>query len=902
MRQTREALRTVPVAAAYLTQRAAELVRADGERVLLLRATPTWSGPATLAVEGRSVHVVAGISQLAVLDALTGLPEDEYAVVLTDRHEDDLGDAVRLRSLGRRVHPVDEWAAVPGLFRGAREVSRELRRRGDWVPAALLDHAPPGGWGVSPSPTLTSEVALGGLLGHLLCIDDLDEVTVTTALSLPGPRAAWRSTTPELREHLARWAETGLGSSTALALRLASARDAAPVAFGLVMDVLWPRLAEHTLDPQREYVRGRFDQYLGGIPDLVRHAQAFADLSYRVAVRLDEQEELAGVRNQAVATLAELGWAEGAEHSHVLRQGLLARVRDFAKALAAGQVDGVERAAEAVTEHGFARHERTAVLAVRMAVRLHRWLETSTGTDAAGSGAPAARGGALGALLEEYLADGAWVDRAVLAVSAGSDLPEVSAAYASLLTAVRARRREADRAAAALLTGDPAAGVLGVEEVLARVVKPWSESGRRSLLLVLDGMSGAVATEIAQELMSRFELVEWVPEVPDAAGADTPRTPHRVAALAALPSLTSHSRTSLLTGTLRSGNLAVEKSGFRAALGGAMFHKDDLRAPSGTRLPDSVTEAIAGETRAVAVVLNTIDDELHKQDVSLVTWDLERVPQLRELVQAAVVAGRSIIVTSDHGHVVEHGSEVVTAPRGAADGRWRAPGGPLHAGEVEVRGPRVLTDAGAAVLLWREDQHYGRRQSGYHGGASLAELTVPVLVLRRPGLGNLAGWVLASPQTPVWWNDPAVAGLDLTGAMPVESGRKRKQRPGVVELALDDGGLFQLPAGPAAVVVSPLEQLLASEVMQHQVKRAGRGVSMEQVRKALGVLIERGGRVHLDTLARELGVPAASATGLIAGLRRLLNVEGYEVIGLDADRVTVVLDRALVAEQFGVVV
>lgn len=890
MRQASPPLRTVPVQAAYLAQRAAELVRADAERVLLLRATPAWAGPPTLAVDGATVHVVAGISQLAVLDAVTRLTEGEFAVVLTDRPDDDLGDAVRLRSLGRRVHPVDEWAAVPGLFRGAREVARELRRRGDWVPSALLDHVPPGGWGVSPSPTLTSEVALGALLGHLLGVADPDDVTVTTALSQPEARAAWRQVDPALREHLAVWAESALGATTALALRLASARDAAPVAFGLVMDVLWPRAAGHAPDSQRDYVRGRFDQYLGGIPDLVRHAQAFADLSDRVATRLDVEDGLTGIRNQASATLAELGWPEGAERSAVLRQGLLARLREFAGVLGDAESAPVERAAAAVVEHRYARHEATSVHAARMAVRLHRWLYGARPSGAeASAGAPA--GGGLGTALGDYLADGAWVDRAVLAVNGGSDLPEVAAAYAALLTAVRARRREADRAAAGLLTGEPSLGVLGVEDVLADVVRPWSESGRRTLLLVLDGMSGAAATEIAQELIRTFELVEWVP-----AGGDG----RRRAALAALPSLTSHSRTSLLTGTLRSGAMAVEKSGFKAALGGRLFHKDDLRAPSGSRLPEPVTEAIAGETRALAVVLNTIDDELHKQDVSLVSWDLERIPLLRELAQAAVLAGRTIIITSDHGHVVEHGSDAVAAPVARADGRWRVVGGPVAEGEVEVRGGRVLADGGAAVLLWREDQHYGRRQSGYHGGAALAELTVPVLVLQRPGLGELTGWAQAAPQTPSWWNDPVVGALDLSGATPVERGGKRKQRSGVIDVALEDGGLFQLPVAAVPVVTTPLDALLASEVFVQQAGRAGRGVNLEQVRTTLRVLLARGGRVHVDTLAAELGVPAASARGSVAGMRRLLNVEGYEVIGFDADRVTVVLDRGLVKEQFGV--
>ena len=897
MRQVREPLRTVPVQAAYLSQRAAELVRAGAERILLLRATPAWTGPSTLSVEDATVHVVAGISQLAVLDAVTQLPEGHYAVVLTDRHEDDLGDAVRLRSFGRRVHPVDEWAAVPGLFRGAREVARELRRRGDWVPAALLDHVPPGGWGVSPSLTLTSEVALGALLGHLLGVTDPDDVTVTTALSQAEPRAAWRAVDQGLRDHLARWAQGSLGATTALALRLASARDAAPVAFGLVMDVLWPRGAGHAPDSQRDYVRGRFDQYLGGIPDLVSHAQAFADLSDRVAARLDVEDGLTGIRNQASATLTELGWPEGAERSSVLRQGLVARLRSFAAVLGGSDSTAVERAAAAVADHSYSRYEASTGLSVRMAVRLHRWVHGADGV--ASDSSPTG----LGAALSGYLAGGAWVDRAILAVNGGSDLGELSEAYAALLLAVRARRGEEDRAAARLLTGEPATGVLGVENVLATVVKPWSEAGRRSLFLVLDGMSGAAATEIAQELARAFELVEWVPAQESALGgsvAGVGAGARRQAALAVLPTLTQHSRTSLLVGALRSGNMATERSGFAAALKGTVFHKDDLRAPSGVRLPETVTTAIAGETKAVAVVLNTIDDQLHKQDVSLVNWDLEQIPQLRELVQAAALARRAVIVTSDHGHVVEHGSQVVASPVPGADGRWRNVGGAVAEGEIEVRGARVLSDGGAAVLLWREDQHYGRRQSGYHGGAALAEMTVPVLVLQRPGLGAPEGWVIAPSQTPAWWNDPAVPVLDLSAGTAVPKGRKRKQKAGVVEVALEDGGLFELPVAAPVVAASPLERVLGSDVFGSQLARAGRSITADQARSYLRVLLERSGRVHVETLASELAIPEASARTGVVALRRVLNVDGYEVLGFDADRVTLVLNLELLNEQFGV--
>ena len=138
-----QAPRTVAVSEALVRSRAAELVAKGGDaRVLVLRARPRWHG-GTLDIDGHHVRVVEGISQLAILDAYSQQRPDEYLVVLTDRHRADLDDTVLARAYGQRIEEPDEWASVPGLFRGAREVSRDLRRL-SWAATALLDHEPVG--------------------------------------------------------------------------------------------------------------------------------------------------------------------------------------------------------------------------------------------------------------------------------------------------------------------------------------------------------------------------------------------------------------------------------------------------------------------------------------------------------------------------------------------------------------------------------------------------------------------------------------------------------------------------------------------------------------------------------------------------------------------------------------
>jgi hypothetical protein len=48
------------------------------------------------------------------------------------------------------------------------------------------------------------------------------------------------------------------------------------------------------------------------------------------------------------------------------------------------------------------------------------------------------------------------------------------------------------------------------------------------------------------------------------------------------------------------------------------------------------------------------------------------------------------------------------------------------------------------------------------------------------------------------------------------------------------------------------------------------------------------------------GVSGARARGAFAVLQRILNIEGYQVLGLDPDGVTAVLDVDLLREQFGI--
>jgi hypothetical protein len=78
---------------------------------------------------------------------------------------------------------------------------------------------------------------------------------------------------------------------------------------------------------------------------------------------------------------------------------------------------------------------------------------------------------------------------------------------------------------------------------------------------------------------------------------------------------------------------------------------------------------------------------------------------------------------------------------------------------------------------------------------------------------------------------------------------------------------------------------------------AGAGQLVDVV---LRTLIDRGGRAHQDTVASAAGLPNASMGQGLAVVKRLLNVEGYDILSFDSDGETLRLDVGLLKDQFGV--
>jgi hypothetical protein len=344
----------------------------------------------------------------------------------------------------------------------------------------------------------------------------------------------------------------------------------------------------------------------------------------------------------------------------------------------------------------------------------------------------------------------------------------------------------------------------------------------------------------------------------------------------------------------------------------ALFHKADLAGPAGHRLSEPLVQALAGRG-VVGVVLNTIDDALdHGREGDRTGWRLQDLTFLPELLDAARGYGRPVVLASDHGHVLDRsqpGDGSATAP-GVESARWRT--GQAGPGEINVCGPRILAGEGCVVLPWREDLHYTPRKAGYHGGASLAEVTVPLLML-LPGAETVPdGWSALGTEavTPGWWQTspaPDASGSaehvdEPPTAKAVGSGRARQG-----ETLFDLGDPHPAAAIPPPEPDSPPVaagslggQVVATEAYTVQESFVRKHPDRQTVVEVIDALIASGGTLSLAAVAARAGRAGRNPGFFAATLERLLNVEGYDVVRIVDDGRTLRLNVTLLRQQFGI--
>ncbi|MGW6096979.1 BREX-2 system phosphatase PglZ [Streptomyces sp. NPDC055157] len=877
----------------------------------------------TTAVENepRRVQVRDESSVLGVMAAWhehrdTAGPGD-VLVVTTGVDDEQLGWDLRGQAILRRTLTVENAEVVTQRF-GATGL--DVRMYGmEWLLEALQEAEPSDAGWPRVGGLLTLDTALRALAVQRLGLGSgeggspagtqaqpptLDTDTLLAWSRTPAGPLRFAELSLTERTELKKWLGDTAGPAAPVLLSLAEAglgQDA--MALGVLAAVLRdPAVAPDTaltigglfgqVMPRRTALSAFTDAVEGTLTRWIAQARTSPTARRQVFAVLERADQLAETA----------GLAETLTRSRFLPTGFAAQLgRAVAEARRSSTAG--ETALADLAGHGLAALYADRVQVAEMAVRIARWLEQPE---------PAVTSVKSG--IRSQITDWGWADRALTLLWAGDPGGDLATGreLQGLYGKGRARREALDeqfaRHLAAWSSTHAAArrpnDALVIENVLETAVRPLAGTGA-PLVVVLDGMSCAVAIQLGEEA----EREGWREVVPGPADGQAAA---RTASVSMLPSVTRTSRASLLTGAAAQGGQSVEAAGFSAYWKrhhkeAALFHKADIGGQTGHALSHELMGALASEA-VVGVVLNTIDDALDKgQQGRGTNWGLDDITHLRDLLSAARSYGRPVVLVADHGHVLERGGRGGSAEAhvaGAVSPRWRT-GGPVRDGEIEIRGDRVLEGGGSIVVPWREDIRYTARKAGYHGGASLAEVTVPVLTLVAVAEQTPKGWVGLPRErsTPSWWSEPlpadestrvALPAAVSAGAAPQTARTAPRQDVTGAESGKSSSTVLRATAGLGSEVV-------ASEVYTAQKEYVRKAPEAKVVAAVIDALVAAGGTLSPAALAAAVsatGRVRRNIEGFVATVQRLLNVEGYPVLGFVDAGHAVKLDVPLLREQF----
>lgn len=880
---------------------------------IAVAAQPEWSGDPTLTVDGQSVRVRTAPSVLAIRDALLDRHEVDWVVILTDRPATEIPVGVQDHLTGRHtLSNLDPWPALREAFKATGQEYSLLGNKNDAARSALRslpESVPP-----APGGVLTGDHLFGTLTrGFGLEADSVSphRVALWSISSAHVRFESWRETAdPVLLEQFNAWLSGRLGDAGRAMTAVWRTRGPADlVPLGLVAALTDDTHAGPHSAAAREsvvVVRTLLSQALG-IELTDREVRAWG-----TAATLAAQENgTAPVLRRASDLVTEFRATPLVGRSDVLPDALPRRLAHFAAVLDAavggGPIADAEDSWEAVRAHSSALADGPDapqdVRVARSSLRLLRWEREQFDSPVG-----------LSAWLQAYRTELSWVDAAVDEAFVGAEDSALQSVNRRILEAVRARRATYDREFARELAASAAHAptddaFLPIESLLDRVVAPLTQAAPSSfdhdrqdrspvLLLVADGMGSAAANEIITDLTRRSP--QWQQFTRD----DLPAT-----AVAVLPTVTRFSRCSLLNGALTAGDQSKEKPGFASWLDRnglpakqiPLFHKAQLDALSGGSLApevrDSITDTVG--TPVVACVLNTIDDALDKSDPIGTVWTVPQVRHLESLLAAAATVGRTVVLVSDHGHVVER-SEAPSVQRGTrTSARHRSVDEPAEAYEVLVTGPRVLATGNEEILAVDEQVRYTGKKAGYHGGGSLAEVTIPVTILVKGAPPAHLELTPGGIEPPRFWTGSVASTIRPVQTPPPTPAAKPAKKP----IPHQGDGLFDLPGVPETPASVPVHDdavaaLEASDLFRSQMRRFAPRMKAEAVGAVIREAISLGGVLPLARVDELLGSTSARVGRTAPTLLQVFNVDGVEAVSVNGTELVVAAD--VLCEQFGV--
>jgi hypothetical protein len=823
-------------------------------------------------------HVLVGQEQWSVFQCDSVLEMRQHLIenslspllLITALRTAAIGDDVRARLFKQQLMPIDPWNSLAERFK-AKQVDPALRQSSviaDAAIDALGSKEPP----VAPSGILTAEAVWKIILQSRLGIDQAtpDLLDFLPWVALDTSATKWNSLGMELQSSLEQWLQRSVGDLASILIRsLTDGYGPDAIAIGLALGAL----SNASTDSR---ALGRLERYTGNRPLSDAQARRWNEAAEKWAA-LERADAVREELSRADHILETLGATAAASNSRWSPIGFQQRLDEFAKQIAGGDLKTCQYTYSLVASHVGSQHleelkdrrERA-----RMAIRLIRWQTR-----------PSELPCTLKESVSSYEGIGSWVDCARYQLVAAGESEGVARSYRALFDRITARREKENRRFGELLASAtaqnmPLSGILPVEAVLSTIVAPLAKRTPAGVLfVVMDGMSLPVWRELSPDLRE-YGWMEWTP-IDD---------PYWQSALAVLPSATSFSRSSLLCGELIRGTQNIEKRGFQEfadfrSCRPVLFHKDEVGS-SRADLSESLRSSVSNsDSKIVGVVLNVIDDSLSGPEQLSIHWNLRSIGVLQTLLNEAKSAGRIVILASDHGHVLDHGSKL-TRKADAAD-RWRPSSGieDTSPDELVVTGQRVLVEGGQLTSPTSENMRYtANRRHGYHGGLTAQECIVPVAVL-APRLMEIEGWGLRNSIEPDWWQDGE---SEFVGERPQPRSTAKNSAPPMPTMAL-----FEPPVTDRDWIGA----LMISDVFIEQMETFAGRMKMEQVEECLRALAERNLVLLKSAFAQKLKISGLRVDGIIASLQRILNVEGYAVLSVDSSQ-TVRLNLQLLREQF----
>ena len=834
--------------------------------------------------------------------------ENTTKVLITNLHDQDLGDDVLLRLAKRKLLQIDPWQIVRSLF-DAHAVDPRLTQH-PWIAESLLDSIPSKGFSPARGGFLDAETVWPLLLDHIIGLpDESPDLTSLLKWSLDNDATArFRNCDAEFQNAAVAWLTEKAGPAAAIVLHCVQRlKQADTVPIGLCASVIYHSSATGKL----EKATGKLEErYFGGKAPRSDDMQRWSVTATEVVRTLREidSKSCEKIIGRGDEILREIGAEDFAQLSDTSRIGFDKRLEEIGSQLSSvlesGSLDNTGSLLDchrAVRRHDQAIREGRRLQRVEMAVRLVRWLGRLQQQ-------PQAEPLSFDEAADNHLRDGGFVDWARLTLRSGDPVQQLSAAYAQLFDRVTEAREHQAKAFAKLLadwtaTGSKSTEVIPVERILDQVVAPLAENGL-VLVIVVDGMSVAVM----RELLTDVTRHEWV-------AISEPGRQFNRPGLATIPSVTEFSRTSLLSGALGQGNQDIERKQFEKHAGllkhcrstspPILFHKAGLSETEDTVLAAEVRKEIAStHRRVVGVVINAVDDHLLKGEQIDTRWTRDEIKMLPALLHEARIARRLVVLLSDHGNVLDCHAKGRNYKDEAAGGeRWRTAIGKPEDDEFVVEGSRVVAEDQRIIAPWSESVRYGIKKNGYHGGLTPQEMIAPIAVLASTD-DFPEDWSEQPIDTPGWWDD--VSPTEVFKAAPAPKLKPVKPQPKVTLFDMGDEETVSTPAGSETPTESQMPawvtRLVACSVFQEQKRFGGRGIPTDDVfTRLLSALDDRGGKMTSAALARALEFPAVRLPGLLAKAERVLNVDGYDVLRRDDASDTIELNRNLLLTQFDLV-